>query len=52
MEEAKKNIIEAIELYLESDEDELLDYTGKRVEVARWDPMNRGLKHQTFRMNR
>lgn len=32
MEEAKINIIETIELYLESDEDELFEYAGKRIE--------------------
>ena len=33
-EEALKNIKEAIELYLEADTNELVEYTGEKVEVA------------------
>jgi predicted RNase H-like HicB family nuclease len=33
-EEALKNIKEAIELYLEPDTNELLDYVGEKVQVA------------------
>ena len=33
-EEALKNIKEAIELYLEADTNELIEYAGERIEVA------------------